>query len=71
MKALLQRQIYRPTVVLMLLVLTRLMVSTDFSVVQVALVLLLRSAHMVVRMAQTRLGMDKAPECAKSVCCHC
>jgi hypothetical protein len=45
MRALVERQFYRPEVVMPLLILTGLMVTLDFNVLQVALVVVLRGSR--------------------------
>jgi hypothetical protein len=49
MKTLLERVIYQPVLILPLLVLTQLMVALDFSLSQVTLVLLIKSARVAYR----------------------
>jgi hypothetical protein len=80
MKSLIERQLYRPAVVMPLLILMRLMVTLDFNLLQVTLVVMLKSTqyvfHAVFRpRAATR--PDNRPERAKPVrsmqekTCHC
>ena len=45
MKALIERQLYRPAVVLPLLVLMRLMVTLDFNLMQVTFVVVMKSSQ--------------------------
>jgi hypothetical protein len=45
MKALIERQLYRPAVVLPLLVLMRLMVTLDFNLMQVTFVVVMKGSH--------------------------
>ena len=49
MKALIERQLYRPAVVLPLLILMRLMVTLDFSLGQITLVVVAKGARFVYR----------------------
>lgn len=47
MKSLIERQLYRPAVVMPLLILMRLMVTLDFNLLQVTLVVMLKSSQYV------------------------
>ena len=47
MKALIERQLYRPAVVLPLLVLMRLMVTLDFNLMQVTFVVVMKSSQYI------------------------
>lgn len=47
MKDLIERQLYRPAIVMPLLILMRLMVTLDFNLMQVTLIVVLRSSQYV------------------------
>ena len=49
MRALIERQLYRPAVVLPLLVLMRLMVTLDFNLMQVTFVVVMKSSQYMFR----------------------
>ncbi|VXC76789.1 conserved hypothetical protein [Burkholderia sp. 8Y] len=77
MRALIARQLYQPSVVLPLLLLTRLMVSLDFNLAQVVLVMLLKGsqqvyqimAHQIAHQAALRQRGGAAVE--RIACRHC
>ena len=50
MKALIERQLYRPAVVLPLLILMRLMVTLDFNLMQVTFVVVMKSSQYVLHL---------------------
>jgi hypothetical protein len=59
MKALIERQLYRPAVVLPLLVLMRLMVTLDFNLMQVTFVVVMKSSQYMFQ-AVFRRRFDQA-----------
>ena len=83
MKALIERQLYRPAVVMPLLILMRLMVTLDFNLLQVTLVVVLKSSqyvfHAVFRhhpVKGDRPDRHDRPDRAQARCiqdktCHC
>jgi hypothetical protein len=65
MKALIERQIYQPAVVLPLLMLMRLMVTLDFNLAQVMLVMIVKgSQHAYQTVAKQHFV-------GRSICGHC
>lgn len=72
MRALIERQLYQPSVVLPLLLLTRLMVSLDFNLAQVAFVMLLRGSQQVYHfMHQAALRQRGGAAVERIACRHC
>jgi hypothetical protein len=74
MKALIERQLYRPALVLPLLMLMRLMVTLDFNFTQVTLVVIAKGSQYVFWAAVGSAGkLRRRPE--ESAChekiCHC
>jgi hypothetical protein len=76
MKALIERQLYRPAVVMPLLILMGLMVTLDFNLVQVTFVAVLRSSRYVLHMVVGRFrvrppgsGSGSGSGCERT--CHC
>nr|WP_082771605.1 MULTISPECIES: hypothetical protein [Burkholderiaceae] len=58
MRTLIERQFYRPEVVLPLLILTGLMVTLDFNLLQVSLVVVLRGLrHLLGTFSKRRVGL--------------
>jgi hypothetical protein len=73
MKALIERQLYRPAVVMPLLILMGLMVTLDFNLVQVTFVAVLRSSRYVLHVVLGWSGRGR-PAGSVSVSertCHC
>ncbi|WP_175941439.1 MULTISPECIES: hypothetical protein [unclassified Caballeronia] len=72
MRALIERQLYQPSVVLPLLLLTRLMVSLDFNLAQVAFVVLLRGSQQVYHFVhQAALRQRGGTAVERIACRHC
>ncbi|MDR5857548.1 hypothetical protein P9239_01825 [Caballeronia sp. LZ062] len=72
MRALIERQLYQPSVVLPLLLLTRLMVSLDFNLAQVAFVMLLRGSQHVYRFVyQAARRQHDGAAVERIACRHC
>ena len=57
MRALIERQLYRPEVVMPLLILTGLMVTLDFNLLQIILVVVLRGARRLLDIFRRRSGL--------------
>ncbi len=81
MKALIERQLYRPAVVLPLLILMRLMVTLDFNLMQVTFVVVMKGSQymfqLVFRHRHDRSDV-RAPQVVQQVVhamhektCHC
>jgi hypothetical protein len=77
MRALIERQLYQPAVVLPLLVLMRLMVTLDFNLAQVTLVVVAKGSQYMFNMVFRHRGArpesrGTRPE-LRGVChrCHC
>ncbi|WP_438392178.1 hypothetical protein [Caballeronia sp. DA-9] len=77
MKALIERQLYRPAVVLPLLVLMRLMVTLDFNLMQVTFVVVMKSSHYMFQAVFKHRGnrdYDQKPQQVHALhekTCHC
>jgi hypothetical protein len=77
MRALIERQLYQPAVVLPLLVLMRLMVTLDFNLAQVTLVVVAKGSQYVFNMVFRHRGARPEPRAARSEPrgvrhhCHC
>ncbi|WP_250473721.1 hypothetical protein [Caballeronia sp. GAFFF1] len=72
MRALIERQLYQPSVVLPLLLLTRLMVSLDFNLAQVAFVVLLRGSQQAYHfMHRAALRQRDGAAVGRIACRHC
>jgi type IV secretory pathway VirB3-like protein len=70
MRALIARQLYQPAVVLPLLTLMRLMVTMDFNLAQVMLILIAKSSQYVFHAAVKSRSAAAAPK--DGPCnCHC
>jgi type IV secretory pathway VirB3-like protein len=68
MRALIERQLYQPAVVLPLLVLMRLMVTLDFNLAQVTLVVVAKGSQYVFKAVfKPRAGRGES----RAVCHHC
>ncbi|SAK78781.1 hypothetical protein AWB81_03835 [Caballeronia arationis] len=68
MRALIERQLYQPAVVLPMLVLMRLMVTLDFNLAQVTLVVVAKSSQYVFKAVfRPRAGRSEA----RAICGHC
>jgi type IV secretory pathway VirB3-like protein len=70
MKSLIARQLYRPAVVLPLLILMRLMVTLDFNFAQVTLVVIVKSSQYVLG-AVFRRRVERVVEVVREKTCHC
>ena len=77
MKALIERQLYRPAVVLPLLILMRLMVTLDFNLMQVTFVVVMKGSQymfqLVFRHRHDR-GDARTPQVVHAMhekTCHC
>ena len=82
MKALIERQLYRPAVVMPLLILMGLMVTLDFNLIQVTFVAVLKSSQYVLHVVfrrrggdARRVGVNSIPEgtghSIREGTCHC
>ena len=78
MKSLIERQLYRPGIVVPLLILMRLMVTMDFNLLQVTLVVMLKTSQYVFHAVfRHRFDQDPRPERAPKAhsmqekTCHC
>jgi len=77
MKALIERQLYRPAVVLPLLVLMRLMVTLDFNLMQVTFVVVMKSSQYIFQVVfRHRHDRDDAQQAQQvramhEKTCHC
>jgi len=61
MRALIERQFYRPEIVMPLLILTGLMVTLDFNLLQIALVVALRgSRRLLDTFNRSRVGLRES-----------
>ncbi|WP_118179379.1 hypothetical protein [Paraburkholderia phosphatilytica] len=67
MKALIERQLYHPAVVLPLLALVQLLVALDFNLSQFGFVLLTRGAQAALHRARGVLGVGRGSPCGG---CH-
>jgi hypothetical protein len=70
MKALIARQLYRPAVVLPLLILMRLMVTLDFNLTQVTLVVIVKSSQYVLAVVFRR-RVGRVEQVVHEKTCHC
>jgi hypothetical protein len=75
MKALIERSLYQPSIVLPILMLVRLMTALDFSVTQIVLVLAFKGTRYVFMRFVMRSQPTQAPapaQCAQQDAhCHC
>jgi type IV secretory pathway VirB3-like protein len=68
MRALIERQLYQPAIVLPMLVLMRLMVTLDFNLAQVTLVVFAKGSQYVFK----AVFRQRAPRTeSRAVCRHC
>jgi hypothetical protein len=70
MKSLIARQLYRPAVVLPLLILMRLMVALDFNLAQVTLVVIVKSSQYVLGVV-FRHSVGRVEHVVHEKTCHC
>jgi hypothetical protein len=70
MKSLIARQLYRPAVVLPLLILMRLMVALDFNLAQVTLVVIVKSSQYVLGVVFRR-RVERVEHGVREKTCHC
>lgn len=73
MRALIERQLYQPAVVLPLLVLMRLMVTLDFNLAQVTLVVMAKGSQYVFKAVfrhREAQGRDARVQ-SRAICRHC
>jgi hypothetical protein len=68
MKALIERQLYHPAVVLPLLALVQLLVALDFNLSQFGFVLLTRGAQAALQRSRALPGVSRESDCGGG--CH-
>ncbi|CDY76290.1 hypothetical protein BGLT_05364 [Caballeronia glathei] len=68
MRALIERQLYQPAVVLPLLLLMRLMVTLDFNLAQVTFVMVVKGSQHVFRAVVRQRGANLL---TRHACRHC